>query len=218
MNQNASCPSCSGPLREVRAGRGSYLRCYSCKPARSKTGEDRQCLLCAGAFYVSAALIKKGCGLYCSYTCRIADKGVAAPEGFKHCGACTTIKPLEDFSINKTKADGRQVRCRACASIAGAKHRSKPEVEKAAFARHLERKYGITLPEYELMVQQQNGTCAICGGLPNGPGAENKRFDVDHCHKTGRVRGLLCSGCNRGIGFLGDDPARLQAAVDYLNK
>lgn len=217
MTQNTKCPTCSGPLREVGAGRGRYLRCYSCKPARSKSGENRPCAYCRGSFYITAGRSSQGYGLYCSYTCRISDKGVAAPEGFKHCLTCSTTKPVDDFAVNSTKGDGRQTRCRTCVSLAGAKHRLKPETLEAEFTRYLRRRYGITRAEYESMRERQNGMCAICGGQPNGPGASNGRFDIDHCHKTGKIRGLLCSGCNRGIGFLGDDPVRLQAAVNYLN-
>lgn len=82
---------------------------------------------------------------------------------------------------------------------------------------HLSGVYGISLDTYNDMVQAQDGLCLIC----NMP--ETRRFrgstlrlSVDHCHETGNVRGLLCSACNKGIGMLGDDPARLLAAVEYL--
>lgn len=77
----------------------------------------------------------------------------------------------------------------------------------------LKRTYGLTLEDYDRMLAEQNGGCAICAtATPGGPG----RFHVDHCHNTGRVRGLLCCNCNRGIGALKDDPARLRLAIGYL--
>jgi hypothetical protein len=74
-------------------------------------------------------------------------------------------------------------------------------------------KRGLTPLDYERMLVAQNGVCAICRQRDNG-----KRLAVDHSHATGRVRGLLCFSCNTGIGKLGDDPARLRLAADYLEK
>ena len=59
----------------------------------------------------------------------------------------------------------------------------------------------------------QDGKCAICSNPQ-----ENRRLAVDHCHKTGKVRGLLCQGCNTGIGGLKDDTERIKKAIDYLKK
>lgn len=74
----------------------------------------------------------------------------------------------------------------------------------------LKNDYGMTLEDYESLVESQNGCCAICH-------TETIKLVVDHCHKTKVVRGLLCSPCNTGIGHLKDDVARLQSAIDYLN-
>lgn len=75
------------------------------------------------------------------------------------------------------------------------------------------RKYGITLQDYDEMYAAQNGKCAICGtDVPGGPG----RFSVDHCHKSGRVRALLCTWCNCGLGNFKDNPARLEKAAKYI--
>jgi len=64
------------------------------------------------------------------------------------------------------------------------------------------------------MEQAQGGVCAICG-KPEAT-ARTKRLCVDHCHETGKVRGLLCSHCNRAIGLLGDSCAILASAITYL--
>lgn len=79
----------------------------------------------------------------------------------------------------------------------------------------LRRAYGITRAEFDVLVEKQGNLCAICHGERNGPGTV---LHVDHCHTTGRVRGLLCSNCNRALGMFGDDPVRLRAAADYLEK
>lgn len=74
--------------------------------------------------------------------------------------------------------------------------------------------YGLSQERYEALLAAQDGRCAICR-TDDWPGKDH-RPHVDHCHETGRVRGLLCDFCNRGLGLFGDDPARLRAAADYL--
>jgi hypothetical protein len=76
------------------------------------------------------------------------------------------------------------------------------------------RKYGLTPADYDEMVETQNGRCMICN--TDQPGTESGYWPVDHDHATKRVRALLCSACNAGLGLFGDDPARLRAAADYL--
>lgn len=75
---------------------------------------------------------------------------------------------------------------------------------------HLKRSYGITLLERNEMALKQNNRCLICD-------KETPKLVVDHCHTTGKIRGLLCKRCNTAIGMLGDTPEGLQRAIDYLN-
>lgn len=77
-------------------------------------------------------------------------------------------------------------------------------------------KYGISLKEYDEMLKQQNGKCKICGS--EKVGGNHKYLKVDHCHKTGKVRGLLCNDCNLGIGKLKDDPDILRNAAKYIEE
>jgi hypothetical protein len=80
------------------------------------------------------------------------------------------------------------------------------------------RKFGITQQEYENLFTAQNGVCAICGNpetvTRNGV---LRALAVDHCHDTGRIRGLLCSSCNLGLGKFKDDKFLLKKAVEYLS-
>lgn len=69
--------------------------------------------------------------------------------------------------------------------------------------------YGLTGPEFQALLNRQDGKCAICDTPMATP-------HVDHCHATGAVRGLLCKLCNAGLGQFKDDTARLQRAVEYL--
>lgn len=80
---------------------------------------------------------------------------------------------------------------------------------------HLLRKYGIELEDYDRLLEQQAGVCAICGSPPL-PGRPYKALAVDHCHETGSIRGLLCDLCNRGLGMFKDSPDLLESALAYL--
>lgn len=71
--------------------------------------------------------------------------------------------------------------------------------------------YGITVERFNELVSLQNSQCAICGISP-------KLLNVDHCHSTGKVRGLLCTKCNHAIGQFGDNLAGLEKAYNYLKK
>lgn len=82
--------------------------------------------------------------------------------------------------------------------------------------RNLKRNYGMTTAQYDALVIQQNGLCAICG--EPGENHSSKRLVVDHDHSTDAVRALLCSTCNLGLGAFKDDPERLAKAIEYLRR
>jgi hypothetical protein len=72
--------------------------------------------------------------------------------------------------------------------------------------------YGITKDQYDAMLAEQGGRCLLCFGI----NADGRRLSVDHNHKTGKVRGLLCSQCNTGIGLFRDNPELLRMAIQYI--
>lgn len=80
---------------------------------------------------------------------------------------------------------------------------------------HLRDRYGITIEQYEDMLQSQNGLCTICG-VAMDSSQKTCIPHVDHDHSTGKVRGILCGSCNAGLGNFRDDVKRLLKAVDYL--
>lgn len=92
----------------------------------------------------------------------------------------------------------------------------RPEVFRAA---DLRKSFGIDLIDYQKMFVEQGGCCAACKNperdMRNG---KVKWLAVDHCHETGAVRGLLCAGCNMSIGRMQEDPDRLRAAADYIER
>ena len=79
------------------------------------------------------------------------------------------------------------------------------------------RLYGITLAQRDAMVEDQKGLCAICGDFMGTMKGQNK-YNIDHDHRTGRVRAILCGACNRGLGQFKDSLARLELAASYLSK
>lgn len=92
--------------------------------------------------------------------------------------------------------------------------------ERSDYARewHLQRKFKITGDDYDIMLAEQNGVCAVCQKQETHTYKSGKAKDlaVDHDHATGSVRGLLCFNCNQGIGRLKDDPAILRRAALYI--
>ena len=79
-------------------------------------------------------------------------------------------------------------------------------------AQRIKKTYGIGQAEFERMSTEQEGRCAICGVIPSRP------LDIDHCHETKKIRGLLCGGCNRAIAHAQHDPKILRAAAEYLEQ
>ena len=93
--------------------------------------------------------------------------------------------------------------------------------QRGARLRHLLKKYGITLEQYDAMLEEQQGSCAICGTADNGSTQDGKNplpLSVDHDHATGKIRRLLCTPCNFLVGFLEVNPVRYEAAKAYLDK
>ena len=127
-------------------------------------------------------------------------------------------KGIEQFPKAKLYKDGVRPHCIECRRAYEVKsyhkHKHKrPYVYEEDKDRKLQKSYGIGYAEYLTMLDAQNNACAICGTNDTG---NRKAFHVDHCHDTGKIRGLLCGNCNSGIGNLRDDINLLQRAIAYL--
>lgn len=127
----------------------------------------------------------------------------------KTCTECGATQKPEAFSKSPTSRDGRRGKCRSCVKEEDAV-RYRDEVQETLFLR----RYGITLDDYAQMLKRQGGKCALCA--TDTPSGRWGRFVVDHCHTTGRVRGLLCNSCNVALGRLGDSPESIQRALAYV--
>lgn len=136
-------------------------------------------------------------------------------EPTKQCCRCKSEKPLSEFSANKRNPDGKQYRCKSCASAANKKSHALRREWNSGRARknRLKRLFRLSEAEYGLMLVKCVFSCQICGEREPVP---NRNLAVDHNHETGEIRGLLCSCCNRAIGLLRDDPAIIRRAASYV--
>lgn len=142
---------------------------------------------------------------------RLAEDGIVE----KRCGKCTLWKPLT--SVYWRFRPDRQVWESPCSDC----HRAYMKEYVAAHPVPYEKarqyayksRYGITIEEYQDLLEAQNGGCAVCGKPPSG---RNEKLSVDHDHETGQVRGLLCYKHNTAAGLLDDDPELAAQLYLYL--
>ena len=131
----------------------------------------------------------------------------------KICRLCLVEKSLSEFYMNKRTRDGFFHECKSC-------------IRQRRRESHLKRAYGMTQQEHDRLLLSQHGQCAICGGKGKIVMAETRwrkalrvnsqGLYIDHDHKTGQVRGLLCPHCNTALGHFQDNPDLLMAAFAYL--
>lgn len=136
----------------------------------------------------------------------------------KTCVKCRETKPLFDFHKRPETKDGRRSECKECFKKASKKrweNLSKEEKQKRNEKLRLKYMYGLTPEDVQKKVKEQDNKCFIC---EIEAGYNNKPLYVDHCHKTGEVRKLLCQHCNSGLGMFKDNPQLLEKAAEYLKK
>lgn len=154
----------------------------------------------------------------------------------KHCAACNSAKPTDDFHKNKGRSDGLSVYCKGCTNKRSlywqrnnaerhtntVKKWQKEHPERLAVTTRqveLKRNYNMTVEEYERQAEEQNNLCFLCRKPETVVHHRSKkicRLAVDHCHKTNTNRKLLCTSCNQGLGKFFDSPELLRKAAEYL--
>lgn len=146
------------------------------------------------------------------------------------CTLCLETKPIESFSKDKYKSTGRRSQCKECnkkdhikrytTDPEGEKNRTKiwrennKDTLKLSYRKwSLKKNYGLTLEDYSNILKSQNNVCAICNSL-----SYKKQLAVDHCHKTGKIRELLCGRCNTALGLVNDDLILIDKVRQYIEK
>lgn len=131
----------------------------------------------------------------------------------KQCSKCGITKAKTEFYKEKRSKQGVQSMCKECFKTWQQSDKGKLASRKA----HLQQQYSITLDDYDNMLQEQNHACAICGtDVKDCEKGSGNHLAVDHCHTTGKVRGLLCASCNILLGKAKDSVTILQSAISYL--
>lgn len=184
---------CQIRLRRQRS-RESIARRYQPRPARP----DGVCQGCQASISTS----KTGpIPIWC-LTCRASRENIRAAKRstVRRCYKCQ--EPVPDAA----RRPGKTV-CEDCR--VDPRHRSKEHEQHRRL-----RKYGITQEQYDAMLEAQGGRCAGCA--TDNPGA--KGWCIDHCHKSGRVRVLLCNRCNTVFGLTDEDPAKLRALAELIER
>lgn len=151
---------------------------------------------------------------------------VRADATERTCSQCRATKPLSEYYV--MRGNLKRYDCIDCTKRRLGSYRDQEGMRETSAARSrawyslnrekardtkLRKNYGITLAQYNCLVEEQRGLCAICLKPESNPGIP---LSVDHCHTTGAVRGLLCKKCNVGLGALSDNPALLRRAAKYL--
>lgn len=163
----------------------------------------------------------------------------------KQCVKCMAVKPISEYHVRSSEKDGLAYYCKACTTAISLEYRSRPENVIAAKERarrwreanperarathdawvernrerynaanaHRRRKYryGITREQYLKLIGDCGGRCEICK-------EESDDLVVDHCHASGKVRGMLCRQCNAGLGHFDESPEHIRKAITYLEK
>lgn len=122
----------------------------------------------------------------------------------KQCSVCNQEKPFSEFTKNSFYKDGYYKHCKTC------------HYDVYGRSTHLFRTYGLTLEDFEILLKEQDYKCFACGKKHES--SKKQRLYVDHCHTTGKVRGLLCQGCNFALGAVKDDIETLKNLIKYLEK
>lgn len=133
-------------------------------------------------------------------------EAIAAVE--KECSTCGLVLPVAEFGKRAGDPHLYRPSCRTCMN--------RKRAERGFHVKLLA--HGMTIEQYHAMLTAQDHKCAICRSPGNGKGRRHQPLCIDHCHTTGKVRGLLCDRCNLGIGNFDDDVSRLEEAAEYIRR
>lgn len=148
-------------------------------------------------------------------TCKVCNEykeiNYFQPQGYQ-CRSCRNEK--QRMYWNGLPEDIREKRKNSSEYQKEWVKKNSEKVKESARAQHLKRKFKMTVEEYDSILESQNGVCKICGNVC----ATNKALAVDHDHRTGKIRGLLCKNCNTALGLFKDDEELMLKAINYIKK
>jgi len=136
------------------------------------------------------------------------------------CTKCKVSKKLNEFYKDTRRKNGVTSWCRECWKFQEAVRREKLGA-KGRKNRKLQTLYGINIQQYQDMLNEQHNLCAVCDNkesIMNQKSNKIQKLSVDHNHTTGKIRGLLCTACNKGLGMLKDNPDIVLKGYHYLMK
>lgn len=144
-------------------------------------------------------------------------RATVIPDGEKLCPGCDSKKAFSEFARHAGCKDGFRPECKECTS--NYQRAKRPEYAGSVSRRYsLKKNFGITVEQYDQMLADQDGRCKICGSDKSTGRWDTGFLCVDHDHETGKIRGLLCSTCNSGLGMFKDNLPILESAVKYLKQ
>jgi hypothetical protein len=223
------CAECQGIFRNDETVRWARNRHY-CLPCYEMMRGQKKCIECNEIKKLEEFAEDKSRPDGHEYYCRACRKEhqlkknakAITKRGTKQCLDCRKVKDLSEFSEDHRNRDKLSSKCIECYNSIKQEKQVRDKTRDLAYkiskhqARHMRSRHRITEQEYYEMHEAQKGLCAICG-RPELKSMKSM-LCVDHNHRTGEIRGLLCNNCNLGIGYLEDNPEYLFKAIEYLQK
>ena len=185
---------------------------------------ERTCVTCKSKFSVQyQSTIRPNGGMYCTKKCN-PNANTHLQKYIAH-----ELGPVNTAINVKCKCCGNEFKTKVknirrgggsyCSRKCNPAYAKKFDKATRARRHNLKANYGLTTEEYDVMLENQGGVCAICGSKPRDIlESRHARLHVDHDHETGKVRELLCSSCNRALGWFREDKFILRNAINYLSK
>jgi hypothetical protein len=178
-----------------------------------------KCQKCNQVQHLTAFRKHKQARLGIETTCKsckehMKEERIVKSGTLRKCRTCgdeaKNVEQLELFVKDTKSKFGRYNICKKCHTSSDSARYHNNSLEKRC------KKFGITIDEYNNFVSIQNNSCAICKKHKDDFSGRGNNFHIDHCHTSGKVRGLLCSNCNTGLGQFKDDIKSLESAIQYL--
>ena len=145
----------------------------------------------------------------------MADTAITAYPT-KTCKKCNNSYTLDKFTNQKRYKDGKHPWCKSCRYVYDRLWSINNKLAKrTSILKSRSKKFGLTYEEYQNLINVQNNQCAICKKTEK---EEKRALAIDHCHSSGKIRGLLCHMCNRMLGMARDNIDILNKAISYLEK